>query len=50
MLYRNHYKCPSCGIEWIDVWDCMCNDECEECHDEIEPYDSEELEEEATDV
>lgn len=44
MKYLNHYEC-SCGEEWWDVWDCGCNDHCPKCDKEIQPSDSECLEE-----
>lgn len=25
------YRCPDCGEEWDDVWDCACDDECGAC-------------------
>ena len=30
-LYMNYYRCYECGHEWTDVWECMCDDECDEC-------------------
>jgi len=48
MLYRKFYCCSECGHEWEDAWDCLCNDRCPECNVEIEPYDWEEVEEEAS--
>ena len=44
--YRKYYRC-SCGHEWQDEWDCLCNDRCPKCNAEIEPYAHEELETEA---
>jgi hypothetical protein len=40
MRYINHYECP-CGEQWIDEWDCACNDKCPACNKEIEPHHSE---------
>ena len=40
--FRNHYKCP-CGNEWTDIWSCQCNDRCSSCNKEIEPFESEDL-------
>ncbi|WP_158499511.1 hypothetical protein [Marinobacter sp. P4B1] len=40
--YENHYQC-SCGEEWIDEWDCMCNDRCPECNTECEPLNSKQI-------
>lgn len=40
---RNHYRCPSDGTEWVDEWDCACNDRCPVCQDEIQPYHSEDI-------
>jgi len=45
-LYLNHYRCPYDKTEWDDVWDCTCNDRCPVCDAEIEPYESEDYEEE----
>jgi hypothetical protein len=44
--FRNHYR--HCGQEWNDVWSCTCNDKCPVCGAEIEPYESEDLTEEAS--
>ena len=48
--YYRHKGCPETppghdDPEWADEWSCMCNDKCPQCGAEIEPYDSEELEE-----
>jgi len=40
MRYINHYECP-CGEQWIDEWDCACNDKCPACNKEVEPHHSE---------
>lgn len=45
-VFLNRYHCPVCGEIWNDVWDCMCNDRCPGCRAEIEPYESENLDEE----
>lgn len=42
-VVRNFYR--HCGVEWDDTWSCGCNDDCPVCGKEIEPYDSEDLEE-----
>ena len=45
MVWRNFYKCPTCGHEWEDSWDCQCDDDCPECGERhISPYESEEIE------
>ncbi len=36
--YTNYYV--HCKVEWNDNWSCMSNDECPNCHGEIEPYAS----------
>ncbi len=37
MRLRNYYV--HCATEWTDEWDCMCNDQCPECHTkDIESY------------
>ena len=42
--FRNFYRCPSCGHEWEDEWDSMCDDQCPCCHlKNISPYRSEDL-------
>lgn len=39
----NYYKCPNCGYEWEDEWDCEVEDDCPECElRHITPYKSEE--------
>lgn len=43
-LYHNFYK--HCEKEWDDEWDSMCNDKCPKCNAEIEPYRSEEIQQE----
>jgi hypothetical protein len=45
MRFRNHYR--HCGVEWDDEWDSTCNDKCPECNAEIEPYKSEDLDEQS---
>lgn len=51
MNYLNHYCHKDCpqqpDIEWTDAWYCMCNDRCPACGAEIEPYDSEEQDDDA---
>jgi hypothetical protein len=45
MIWRNFYKCPKCGNEWEDSWDCQCDDDCPKCGERhISPQDSEEIE------
>lgn len=42
--YVNYYKCPNCGEEWEDEWDCEVEDECPNCGTRhITPYKSEEV-------
>jgi hypothetical protein len=44
--FINEYKCPKCNHEWIDGWDSMVDDECEECDERaISPHRSEEYHE-----
>jgi hypothetical protein len=43
--FRNYYRCPNDGTEWSDEWSCMCNDRCPLCNAEIEPYESEDINE-----
>ena len=42
--YLNHYRCPTCQLDWQDEWDCACNDKCPDCNKEIEPYESDLIE------
>jgi hypothetical protein len=48
--YLNHYRHTDCpvqpGVEWDDTHSCMCNDRCPACDAEIEPYDSDDLDDE----
>lgn len=44
-VWRNSYHCEACDVSWDDVWSCACNDKCPECNREIEPEESEELDE-----
>lgn len=46
-LFRNFYRHDQCDAEWEDQWSCMCNDSCPKCGAEIEPYESEPLNEAA---
>lgn len=40
--FRNFYRCPDCGYEWEDQWDCMVDDDCPTCGSRhISPYRSE---------
>jgi hypothetical protein len=41
--YRKHYTC-TCGCQWEDEWDCLCNDRCPSCNLEIECDDYVEIE------
>jgi len=40
--FRNYYRC-TCGEEWGDEWDAMCDDECPECGTIMTPYRSEDI-------
>lgn len=41
MDYQNQYRCPDCGTEWDDVWDCACDDDCPACGTRhISPFES----------
>ena len=37
--YLNDYECD-CGAIWSNEDDCMCNDRCPDCDNEIEPFNS----------
>jgi len=39
-LYENHYRCEDCNVEWSDVWDCQCDDECPTCGTDYTPVRS----------
>lgn len=43
LKFRNYYKCSECGAEWVDEWDCQCNDRCPNCNVETEPHHSEDI-------
>jgi hypothetical protein len=42
-MYLNHYV--HCRTLWDDEWECMCNDRCPVCNCEVEPFASDELNE-----
>ena len=42
--YLNHYRCPTCQLDWQDEWDCACNDRCPSCHQEIVAFKSDLIE------
>jgi hypothetical protein len=42
-LYLNAYRCPACGNEWDDVWDCGCDDDCASCGTVSSPIESEQV-------
>lgn len=41
--FLNYYCCPFDGTRWHDAWSCRCNDRCPTCDAEIEPWDSEDI-------
>jgi len=43
--FLNSYHCEACDEYWDDQWSCACNDKCPTCNKEIEPYQSDDLEE-----
>ena len=46
MLFRNFYRCATCGSEWTDVWPAQCDDDCPLCGTRhMSPYKSEDAEE-----
>lgn len=45
--FLNYYR--HCDTEWTDAWSCMCNDKCPVCGAEIEPFESEDLDDEPND-
>lgn len=48
-IFLNEYRC-TCGEEWSDEADCMCNDQCPACGQrDIEPYNSEDVTAEPSD-
>ena len=36
--FTNYYRCDECEVDWIDSWDCACDDECPQCECPISPY------------
>ncbi|WP_019584512.1 hypothetical protein [Thioalkalivibrio sp. ALE16] len=40
LWFENYYFCRRCNLEWIDEWDCMCDDECPDCGTPHTPYHS----------
>jgi DNA-directed RNA polymerase subunit RPC12/RpoP len=45
MLFRNFYRCASCGNTWRDVWSATCDDDCPHCGARhMSPYKSEDVE------
>ena len=51
LLYRNYYRCPRCGYEWEDEWDCMVDDECGECETKnISPFESHAINEDGDEI
>ncbi len=45
IMYRNYYRCPRCDERWDDDWTSTSNTRCPNCNIEVEPYDSEQLNE-----
>ena len=46
MLFRNFYRCDTCGHEWTDVWSAQCDDDCPHCGARhMSPYKSQDAEE-----
>ena len=44
MLFRNFYRCATCGCEWTDVWPAQCDDDCPLCGARhMSPYKSEDV-------
>jgi transcription initiation factor IIE alpha subunit len=41
--FVNYYHCPDDGTAWVMTWECMCDDRCPKCGNEIEPYKSEDF-------
>ena len=37
--YSNNYTCD-CGASWVDVWSCMCDDDCPTCGTTCTPESS----------
>jgi len=42
-MYINYYYCENCDMYWQDMWSCMCNDRCGNCDTEIEPFQSDDI-------
>ena len=46
MLFRNFYRCATCGNEWTDLWSAQCDDDWPLCGARhMSPYKSEDAEE-----
>ena len=46
VLFRNFYRCDTCGCEWTDLWPAQCDDDCPLCGARhMSPYKSEDVEE-----
>jgi len=43
MWFINYYECSECGEVWRNEDDCICNDKCPNCGNEIEPFKSKEI-------
>jgi hypothetical protein len=39
-IFHNFYECKLCEERWDDYWTCACNDKCQVCGKEIEPYET----------
>lgn len=50
IIFRNHYHCPDCDIEWDDDYSCQVDDECPECGSDYSPYESTDLDEEGCEI
>lgn len=42
LWFRKEHEC-SCGCQWTDEWDCLCDDECPNCGADVSPSDWEEV-------
>lgn len=41
--FNKYYRCPECGTEWQDEWECLCDDRCPTCDTSSAPYDHAEI-------
>jgi len=43
-MFRMHYLCTKCQVNWSDEWHCTVNSKCPRCRREIGPHTVEDIE------